>query len=136
MDLVTVGVIASACISPLVLTPTLWRILRHRTVDGYTTTSAAIAVVFYSGWGVFNKGPEDPKKQTVRWAVMELTADADGTVHPDVPKMPDKERERHDMAVEIYRNVQRGQWEQVFTWPDASTGERPRVVVVRQVLPP
>ena len=96
-------------------------------------------VVFYSGWGVFNKGPEDPqppRKQTVRWAVMELTADADGTVHPDVPKMPDKERERHDMAVEIYRNVQRGQWEQVFTWPDASTGERPRVVVVRQVLPP
>lgn len=30
--------------------PTLWRILTHHTVDGYTTTSAGLAVIVYSGW--------------------------------------------------------------------------------------
>lgn len=94
---------------------------------------------FYSGWAVFNK-PDDPppERQAVRWAVLEMTEkDVDGkkVVVPDEPKLPGKERERHDMATEIYRNDQRSEdWKQVFTWPPADTGERPRVVVIRQDL--
>jgi 4-amino-4-deoxy-L-arabinose transferase-like glycosyltransferase len=96
---------------------------------------------FYSAWAVYNDGPSDREwtaaRPLVRWAVLELNADADGLPQPDTSKVPDP---RHDLAVRIYRNAPEdgvtGQVDEVFRWPAADTGERPRVVVVKQTLPP
>ena len=99
-------------------------------------------VRFYSGWGVYNIGrTPDPvwtaDEPLVRWAVMELNLDDAGVPQPDVPKVPD---DRHALAARIYRNLPEdgvtGTWKQVFQWPAADSGERPRVIVVKQTLPP
>jgi hypothetical protein len=87
---------------------------------------------------VYNHGPADRDGRVtplIRWAVVELT-DKDGTPQPDTPKLPDDDRGRYDLARQIYHNTEQGAIERVFTWPDPATGERPRVVVVKQTLPP
>lgn len=98
-------------------------------------------VSFYGGWGVYNRGHEDhpwtSERPLVRWAVLEVSADADGNIVPDTPKEGD---DRFPLALRIFRNEPEGgvtgKVEEVARWPAADTGLRPRVIVVKQTLPP
>lgn len=104
-------------------------------------------VGFYSGWGVYNIGRSPDPAWTAdapltRWAVLEVSTDADGNLVPDVPKEGD---DRFPLALAVFNNdnplgsykgPQQGKTEKVALWPAADTGLRPRVVVVKQTLPP